>query len=219
MENLNEMLRGLVSDDDRVRYEAIATERSARARRYVPQASDVIPASFPIGERWCVIYTDAGEEERVRQELAMAEFRVYLPCVTRWATHGIGRRARHRPTVERPLFPRYLFANIDFNRRFTAMREVQDIKGASHILANAGVPMFVPGGDVLALMEAESAGLFDETREHAAAPPFGPGQRVRVRQGDQVFIAEVLRARPHERISVLINRCRVTLPLDAVEPE
>jgi transcription antitermination factor NusG len=68
------------------------------------------------GPRWYVVQTQAGAEHKAVMHLARQGFKTYLPRYLKRRRH-----ARRIDVVAVPLFPRYLFVEIDFERPTLAL--------------------------------------------------------------------------------------------------
>lgn len=85
-------------------------------------------------KHWYVIHTQTGAEEKAASHLANQAFEVYLPRIRkRW------RHARRTRTVLRPLFPRYLFVQIDVDEQ--AWRSIRGTIGVSQIICQGERPL------------------------------------------------------------------------------
>lgn len=155
---------------------------------------DPLPASFPAGLAWYVVYSNVNCEMRAKRGLDALGLRTYLPLVTKWRRH-----ARRRDKVERALFSRYLFVGFDINR--DAWYPIRTTHGVESILAHDGIPQSVPTAAIERLMAAEAMGRFDLTREGAM---LRPGDRVEVEGGPfGDFVAEVASADDGKRVEIL----------------
>jgi transcriptional antiterminator RfaH len=76
---------------------------------------------------WCVAHTQPLKEIQAQQNLIDQGFEVYLPRFKK-----IRRHARRVDEVLTPLFPRYLFVNIDLNS--TPWRTINSTRGISYLL-------------------------------------------------------------------------------------
>jgi transcriptional antiterminator RfaH len=156
--------------------------------------ADRIPASFPVGLAWYVVYCNINCEARAQQGLIALGFKTYLPQLRKWIKH-----ARKRQAVHRPLFTRYLFVGFDINR--DAWFPIRSTPGVERVLCRDGVPESVPSSVIERLMAAQRMGRFDLTRTEAMLKP---GDRVEVEGGPfGDFIAEVATADDGKRVEIL----------------
>jgi transcriptional antiterminator RfaH len=155
---------------------------------------DLIPASFPAGLAWYVVYCNINCEVRAQQGLAALGFKTYLPRLRKWIKH-----ARKREAVDRPLFTRYLFVGFDINR--DAWFPIRTTSGVERVLCRDGVPESVPAVVIEQLMAAQRMGRFDLTRTESLLKP---GDRVEVDGGPfGDFVAEVATADDGKRVEIL----------------
>src|ERR1700734_1448230 len=121
---------------------------------------------------WFVVRTQSRTEEKAMQHLANQGFTAYLPRYRRRVRH-----ARRNEVVLRPLFPGYLFVQLDPQR--CRWRSINGTFGVQAILTQ---------GDAL-LPVADSIIAEIKAREDTdgvvklAQPLFAPGQVVRLLEG------------------------------------
>lgn len=102
--------------------------------------------------RWHAAYTQVQGEARAAQELGNQGFEVFLPLYRRLRSH-----ARRMQSVLRPLFPRYLFVELDVERQ--RWRSVNGTRGVVHLVCQGDRPAPVPVGIVEDLRaRADAAG-------------------------------------------------------------
>lgn len=119
--------------------------------------------------RWYAVYTKPCHEKRVVKHLDVADIESFLPL------YRTSRRWNNRCTVslERPLFPNYLFVHIEPRERI----RVLDLSGVLSIVGSARRPMPLPNDEI----ERLRSGLH---LLHAQPHPvLTIGERVRVRGG------------------------------------
>ncbi len=156
----------------------------------------LIPASFPVGDAWYVVYTTVKGEFRARLALEAQGFTVFLPVEKRWVRH-----ARRKTQVMRPLFSRYLFVRFDINRdHWYAIKRTDGVEG---ILTNNSIPVRVPAAAVEDLRQAQAIGAFDQT---TAVLRLKEGDPVRIASGPfKDFIARVKEAKSRKRVDILLQ--------------
>lgn len=145
---------------------------------------------------WYVIQTKPRLESQAQENLSRQGFEVYLPrCRVRRR-----RRGRWITTVE-PLFPRYLFLNVDLDITNTAM--VRSTRGAVGFVRFGGEPCAVSREVIDALFSRADAetGLHDIGQHQ-----FKAGDCVMVVDGpfagiDAVFVVD----NGEERVVLLLN--------------
>lgn len=163
------------------------------------------------GSRWYVAQTQVNCEAKASHHLIRQGFEVYLPRYLKRRRH-----ARKVDIVAAPLFPRYLFVNIDLASQ--RWRSIQSTFGVSSLVMNGDEPAALPEGvfDVMRGREDEK-GFVELDRK----PAFAPGDKVRILAGafvDSLGLFEG--AGERERVSVLLNllgrKVRIMLDADLV---
>ncbi len=152
--------------------------------------SDSVKSS---GRAWYVVQTHAGKETFAYKQLRNQSFDAYLPTVLRSVKRG-----RKYATIERALFPRYLFVAPDL--RPARWRAINATYGVSRLVSSGDVPAPLPRGFVDAL-KARLAG-------DACAPDqqFSVGDRVRIFGGPfDRLCGDIQRMHERERIVVLLD--------------
>lgn len=155
---------------------------------------DNVPASFTIGPKWFVFYTQINSEKRAEEAITALGFPVFIPFEKRI------QRAPHRKprSYETALFPRYGFVRFDPNDR--QWGAILTAKFVSDLLRSGGVPQSVPEWKIDALKLAMNVGVFDRTK-----PP-GVGMGVEITGGPfAAFVGKIKRARTDDRMDVVIN--------------
>jgi len=158
---------------------------------------------------WYVAETQPRAEAKALWHLERQGFAAYLPQYRRRRRH-----ARRTDWVRAPLFPRYLFVEIDVAR--AAWRAIRSTVGVARLVCNGEIPAPVPAGVVEDIRGREGAdGLV------AMPPSFRRGEKVRIVGGafaDQVGLFEC--ATDEERVILLLDllgrRMRIAVPIDAV---
>ena len=145
---------------------------------------------------WYVVYCKPRQEAIAEENLLRQGFRVYLPRVR------ITRRRRGQwvDAVE-PLFPRYIFIQIDPTRRSTA--PVRSTRGAVGLVRFGGQLAVVPDEviDVLLQREDPASGLHQDNR-----PLFCAGQPVKLLEGPLAGIEGIFAQEDgKERVTVLLE--------------
>jgi transcriptional antiterminator RfaH len=162
--------------------------------------------------RWFAVHTRPQSEQYAGEQLAAQSFRIFLPQFLRRRSHA--RRIEHKPY---PLFPRYLFVEIDL--AVQRWRCVNGTLGVSRIIGNEDGPTPVAAGVVEELMRRrDEAGMI----RLAAAPSFALGDKVRIRGGSfasMLGLVEGLSDR--DRVSILVDLLgrKVRVTLDAPDLE
>jgi transcriptional antiterminator RfaH len=98
---------------------------------------------------WYVIYTHAKGEVKALSHLRRQGFDAYLPRYRKQRRH-----ARRVDQVETPLFPRYLFVNLDIGR--TPWRAINSTVGVINLVGHGGKPTPMPAGIIEAIRANEN---------------------------------------------------------------
>lgn len=153
-------------------------------------------------ERWFVVYTLPRRELQARLHLEWQGFRTYLPHIQKTVRH-----ARQMRTVQAPLFPRYLFIELDVAR--DRWLSVQSTVGVSHLVTCDDRPLPVPAGVVEGILErTDEAGLTLLDSELCE------GQRVRILSGPfSEFIGTLERLDEAGRVRVLLDMMGSAIPV------
>lgn len=156
--------------------------------------------------RWYVVHTHPQAEERAVHHLHFQGFSVYLPRFRAERRH-----ARKLEVVERPLFPRYLFVDMDVEQ--TRWRSIRGTFGVRDLVCRGDRPAPVPVGVVEEIRRREG----EDGLIKLPTPSFRPGERVQVTDGalaDQVGL--VLSMPDQQRVILLLGmlgrEVRVTVP-------
>jgi len=161
-------------------------------------------------KRWYVAQTQARAEERARLNLERQGFRAYLPRYRRERRH-----ARRHETIKAPLFPGYIFVELDLDA--SPWRSVNGTLGISHLICQGERPAPLPE-DVVEQLSAREDGTGMISLEPRR---FQKGEALRIVSG---ALAECLglfeRMADRERVVLLLDllgrRVRVQAPLEAV---
>ncbi len=121
--------------------------------------------------RWICIHAQPNKELFAAQNLRNQSYHCYLPTVSKVVRH-----ARRTKTVRAPLFPRYLFVNIDVD--VDQWRPILGTFGVSSLVMDGGRPKAVPFGVVETLLEATDTEGNTDFRHNVHV-----GQQVRIMSG------------------------------------
>jgi transcriptional antiterminator RfaH len=97
-------------------------------------------------KRWYVVHTQAGQEGRAEVNLCRQGFKAWLPLIRRARRH-----ARRVDSTLVPLFPRYLFVQLDLTHQ--PWRSINGTFGVVRLLCNADTPLAIPTGLVEEIMQ------------------------------------------------------------------
>ena len=123
--------------------------------------------------KWYVVYTHPLKEGLAKTELLQQEFDVFLPLYQTTVRH-----ARKITTVEKPLFPRYMFVRIDIDNH--QWRSVNGTRGVVSLMTQNNKPVSVRDTiiDILQAEQGDSGVLTLKALNH-----FAPGSKVRFIDG------------------------------------
>lgn len=146
---------------------------------------------------WYVIRSATRQEKRAAASLSELLIPVYLPLETRWVRH-----ARQKTAQTYPLFPGYLFADIEPELIWTALLA----DGVHNILGLERNTVTVDPRLIEALRGEELSGVFDLTLKDPAKKAFKVGQQARVTSGQYSgFIGQVVQNRGKNRVLLLVS--------------
>jgi transcription elongation factor/antiterminator RfaH len=152
-----------------------------------------IPHESAQGARWYLVHTRPNNERKAELNLKAQGFPTFLPQNKKTIRH-----ARRFTTVQRPLFPSYLFVRLDIDR--DRWLSINGTIGVSRLFTQQGRPVAVPLHIVENLLAHSDAGL---TRLDGS---LAEGQRVRILSGPLAdFTATVLRLDARRRVDVLLE--------------
>jgi transcriptional antiterminator RfaH len=161
---------------------------------------------------WFLVHAKARQEETARVNLERQGYHVYLPRLRQ-------RKRRGGQVVTRiePLFPRYLFLELD--TRTDNWAPIRSTVGVSALVRFGGEPAPVPNGLIALLKAKESdAGLHEWVE-----PALRHGQPVRVASGafrdyEGIFVTRGGNQRVVLLLEVLGRQVRARVDLDQIEP-
>jgi transcriptional antiterminator RfaH len=159
---------------------------------------------------WFVVRTQSRAEEKAMQHLTNQGFMAYLPRYRRRVRH-----ARRNEIVLRPLFPGYLFVNLDPER--CRWRSINGTVGVREILTNGDTPLAVADRIIDEIRARE-----DETGAvKLVAPTFARGQVVRLLEGPMADVNGLFEEMRDENrvvllVSLLGRKVRMQVPAAAV---
>ena len=123
--------------------------------------------------QWFVVETRSQAERQAQAHLDRQGFRTYLPRYLKRRRH-----ARTTDHVPAPLFPRYLFVEMDPGTQ--RWRAINSTVGVTRLLSFGAQPTAVPKGIIEAIRKREDP----EGYVHmAGGSGFGAGQSVRILEG------------------------------------
>ncbi len=131
--------------------------------------------------RWYAAYTSSNHEKRVAEQMGVRGVEHFLPLYA-----SIRRWRNGRVTLQRPLFPGYVFVRIALREKL----RVQQIPGVAWLVGFDGILAALPDEEIEALRASLGTGMQAEPH-----PYFTSGRRVRVTNGPMAGLQGVLRRR------------------------
>src|SRR5262245_57081212 len=163
------------------------------------------------GTLWYVVQTQINAEAKAARNLVRQGFKIYLPRYLKRRSH-----ARKIEKVAAPLFPRYMFVQMDI--AVQRWRSVQSTYGVSHLVLNGSDPAPVAGQVVDALKAREDISGYVTLDQR---PKFAIGDKVRVLAGvfaENLGLFDGMADR--DRVAILLEllgrKVRVSLEADLV---
>ena len=164
----------------------------------------------PSRPKWYVVQTQANAENKVVAHLLRQGFATYLPRYLKRRRH-----ARRIDVVTAPLFPRYLFVEID--TAVQRWRSIFSTVGVSRLICNGQLPAPVSQRVIDLLKNRENtSGLIQLDR-----PKFKIGDKIRILEGafyDCLGIYDGMSDR--QRVEILLDllgrKVRVLLDAEAI---
>ena len=162
-------------------------------------------------KRWYVVQTHAMAEEKAAFNLKRQGYRAYLPCYLKKRSH-----ARRIEWVAKPLFPRYLFVEMDVE--VAQWQAIRSTIGVLHFICQGDWPVPVPNGIIENIMSSEDETGCVSLRREAL---FTKGQAVEITDGPMVETSAIFDCvDDKDRVTVLIDllgrQVRVRVPLETV---
>jgi transcriptional antiterminator RfaH len=164
---------------------------------------------------WCVVNTLPHQESRAEMNLLRQGFRAWLPV-----TRRVRRHARKVDVVRAPLFPGYLFVELDLER--DGWSPINGTYGVRRLLVRDARPETLPGRFVADLQRA--IGRDGICMPEPKCDGLMSGARVRITWGPFAdCIATILDLAPKERVLLLLEllggNVKTTISRLAVMPE
>lgn len=157
---------------------------------------------------WFVVRAKTGAEERAVWHLNNQGFETYLPRYRKQVRH-----ARKTSTVLKPLFPGYVFVNMDLGRQ--RWRSVNGTMGVISLVQFGDEPAPLPQAMIDAIRAREDA----EGAVSVARDDLKKGDRVRVREGAFAdYMAILDEVSDDKRVFLMLDlmgrEVRVSVPLE-----
>jgi transcriptional antiterminator RfaH len=161
--------------------------------------------------RWYAVHTQPKGEGKALDNLARQGFEAYLPLYSKKRRH-----ARRTDYVPAPLFPRYLFVNMDTEA--SRWRSIRSTYGVVHLVCHGDSPIALPDG----VVETLKARTDEKGFVQMDLPlPFKPGEKVEVLDGPLKNLTGIFQSlSDDQRVIVLLEMLgrpvTVRLAIDAV---
>jgi transcriptional antiterminator RfaH len=161
--------------------------------------------------RWYVVQTKPNAENKAVAHLARQGFTTYLPRYLKRRSH-----ARRVDVVAAPLFPRYLFVEIDL--AVQRWRSIYSTVGVSRLVSNGENPAPVPDHVVDLIKSRQNVSGFIQLDNR---PNFRVGDKIRILEGafyDCLGIYDGMSdtARVGVLLDLLGRKVRVVLDAEAI---
>lgn len=158
--------------------------------------------------QWIVVISKPMNEELAEKSIREAGYHTYLPRY-RKILRGVridetGRRvrSRHGQVVFRPLFPRYLFAELYPDQQW---RAILSASGVMDFIWRGERPAALKSAIIESVRDMEQRGEFDEARPTEKRRDIKPGNVVRVEAGPyQGFLATIKDVDEAGRVRALV---------------
>ena len=145
------------------------------------------------GSRWVVVNTHPHREHIALENLLRQSFVAYCPMIERRIRH-----ARRVKDALRPLFPGYLFVEVDASKRW---RPILSTFGVRTLVQFGDRLGYVDGGLIDSLRSREVDGVIKKPDE-----PYRVGQQVRMRGGPfDGLAATIIEMDEKDRLVVLMD--------------
>lgn len=146
---------------------------------------------------WYLVYTKPRQELVALENLQRQGYRCYLP---QWQVLKRGRGSREWAEVDEPLFPRYLFVELDTSPTGLSWAPIRSTTGVTSLVRFGQQPAKAPPGliDALRALELEHSTVANQ--------PLMPGEVVRMREGPFAGLQAVYQCQDSKgRITVLLE--------------
>ena len=149
---------------------------------------------------WIVAMCKANQESIAEYNLTRQGYEHYCP--------RFQQKVPNKPTLIKPLFPRYIFILID-----KVWHSIKGTRGISHVLLSDNGPQSIPETVINEIKSREQNGFVNLS----VAPKFKPGEQVKTSEGPLAGLLLVYEGMSsNDRVKVLANilgrKVVVTLP-------
>lgn len=152
-----------------------------------------VPGEAP--KHWYLIYSKPRQEEIAVRHLTRQDYSIYLPRML-----VVRRRRGRRVSRIEPMFPRYLFIQLDtVSDNWAPIRSTIGVAG---LVRFSGVPAMVPDELVAAILRRED----QHGIQRVPVDEFSPGGKVRFVEGPLMGYEGIFLARnSRDRVTVLLE--------------
>lgn len=163
-------------------------------------------------KRWHLVHCKPRQEDKAQINLERQAYQTYLPKLCHTSQPG-GKRLQ----IIEPLFPRYLFIQLDnVNDNWAPIRSTV---GVTSLVRFGETPAVVPDEIIAYLRGREN----DYGLHFLVTPPIEPGSKVRIVKGpmqgyEAIFLAKSGRDRVAILLNILGEQTRVETREDYIEP-
>jgi transcriptional antiterminator RfaH len=155
---------------------------------------------------WAVLMSHPHKESYAASHLRRQDFVVYLPQIIKRISH-----ARKIQELHRPLFPGYLFAQVDWQT--ARWRAMESTFGIRNVIRAGARPLLLPDSFIEELRARETNGVVMRP-----PTPFARGATVRVVSGAfSGTVSKILEVDDRDRVMILLKILArdVAAPFDA----
>lgn len=151
---------------------------------------------------WYAVYTSANRERSVAEQLQRRQIEHFLPLYS-----SVRRWKDRRVTLQRPLFPGYVFVRMSLRDRLRVLQ----VGGVARLVGFDGTPAALEESEIEALRRGFAAGTGMDPH-----PFLTVGRRVRIRRGPFAGVSGVLLKRKGKyRVVISIDLIKRSVALDA----
>jgi transcriptional antiterminator RfaH len=156
-----------------------------------PRANPTIPNTT---KRWVAVNTHPHRERLAVENLARQHFNVYCPSELRRVRH-----ARRVQDVTRPIFPGYVFAEVDPD--LSLWRSILSTYGVRAVISYGDRPAFVEAGFIEGMRAREIDGVIAKP-----VTPYKVGQDIRLNGGPfDGLVAKIIEMNEKDRLVLLMR--------------
>lgn len=163
-----------------------------------------------MAKRWYCVHTSPNKEALAAVEITRLGFSTFIPMFTVWKREG----NREVPVTNKPLFPRYIFVELDMDRPLGVGR-IKKSRGVSYLMCDMdGDPVAIPYRAMRAIRDRDDARQSD-LKPKKIVSPYHKGQRVKVMSGPfEGFEAMIEGPAPRQRVQALLMIFGRETPVD-----